>query len=214
MRHALRATTLVLSVSLVLGCGAHQSLVAPPTAKLAERAPAAGLAEPAFATSEREAMAIAVHPKTGAEESAAFGVDLHARSIMSMEMQLTYRDTLGKARLRVRRHDVRMSFSDGTERFALDPGKIYERTRVNVTGAAFAFGLVGAMVASSGDKGRRGQFMDLAIQEKTLDAQHREEAGLLFFDLAGLNAARPTRCTVEFEDLTTGAMDVAAIALE
>ena len=196
--------TLLLGMSVVIGCSVKQAYVGSPEPRVAERPPAVW---------EGEKVAIAVRPKTGAEESAAFGVDLHARDILSMEIKLTYRDTLGKARIRIRRHDVRLSFSNGTERFALDPGKIYERTRINVTGAALAFGLIGTMIASSSDKGRRGQFMEVAIQEKTVDAQQREAAGLLFFDMTGLGAVPPTACMVEYEELSTGMTGTAVIAL-
>jgi len=141
-----------------------------------------------------------VLPYTGRMEKSVFGVDLHDGQQMALEVRVerTGSDT---DPLVLRRHDVQLVFEDGTRRYPVDPLKVYEKNRINGTGAAIAFGMVGAFIANSQDEDRHRTFAHAGLDEVRLAGNTRSATGFLFFDFDGVAKPAGRSLIIEYERL-------------
>lgn len=154
-------------------------------------------------------------PYDGVMEREAFDTNLSAARQLAAEVgfeRLPQTDKL--VLLAIRRHEVRLVLDDGTERYPVDPLKIYERHRGNPTGATVAFGLMGYLVATADDEARKAHLLDTAWSETTLSASAPRSDGLLFFDMNGIDAARVVALLVDYEDTVTSELRHLRIGVE
>lgn len=141
------------------------------------------------------------------EEEARFSTTLKDKNILSLELSLARADTGGHP-IKLKRHRVRLSFDDGGERFPLDPLKVQERHRMNLMVPVFAGGfMVPLLVETSGNT----TGLEWAGDELLMTTARNELRGLMFFDLEGASASKPTRVQLELEDTVTGAVQRVAV---
>jgi hypothetical protein len=134
------------------------------------------------------------------EEDDRFGTTLKDKNVLSIELSLQ-RDGTGMHPIKLRRHRIRMIFDDGSERFPLDPLKVQERHRVNVTVLAYGGGLLFVPLAIETAGNTTG--LTSAVDELVMPTARNELKGLLFFDLERASASKPKRLELEYEDAET-----------
>jgi hypothetical protein len=143
------------------------------------------------------------------EEEERFSTTLRDKNILSLELSLK-RDGAGTHPIKLKRHRVRLTFEDGSQRFPLDPLKVQERHRANLMVPVFAGGfMVPVMIETSG----KTTGMESAGDELMMPTARNELTGVIFFDLEGALSSKPTRVELEFEDAVTGAIQRLALDL-
>lgn len=142
------------------------------------------------------------------EEGDRFGTTLKDKNVLSIELSLQ-RDGAGTHPIKLRRHRIRMTFDDGSERFPLDPLKVQERHRMNVTVPVYAGGLLFVPLAMETAGNTTG--LTSAVDELVMPTARNELKGLLFFDLEGASSSKPKRLELEYEDTETATVQRALL---
>lgn len=153
---------------------------------------------PRIASSRLAATARRLRPD---EEDERFGTTLRDKNVLSVELSLQ-RDGSGTHPIKLRRHRIRLLFDDGAERFPLDPLKVQERHRTNLTVPMLAGGLL--FVAVSVETAGNTTGLTSAVEELVMPTARNELKGMLFFDLEGAASSKPKRLELEYEDAETG----------
>jgi hypothetical protein len=163
---------------------------------------------------------VLVLPYTAAQEKKAFGVDLHARSVMAVEIRIE-REAGNTSMLKIRRTGVRAHFPGGSTRDALDPAKVHQRARIGVLNdgllmqVALATENPATLLAPPSDEDRRrGEvFANSSVASVKLDDQHPVLAGFVYFDLAGVGHSSPVSLDLDFEDASKQELHTLGIPL-
>jgi hypothetical protein len=144
-------------------------------------------------------------PYTDEMAQRTFGLKVWSKGILALELKLA-RATEATDRLKVRRSGVHASFVDGAERDAVDPRKVYEGIRVNRAPAVLFFGRLGGAMAAHEDSRRERVLLDSSFSLATLDDRQREVAGLVFFDVDGIQPSSLKSLEIEFENSSTATL--------
>ncbi|MGH7790653.1 MAG: hypothetical protein ACRERC_27580 [Candidatus Binatia bacterium] len=171
-----------------------------------------GAPPPAAIRSSDGQMIFHVFPYTHAMERNVLGIHLFDNKQMAIGLKVERGDG-APAEVLLRRQDIQLVFEDGTQRYPIDPLKVYEENRIDTSRAAGAFGLVGFTIATARDNQRRANIDSVAIDEWRLSAAVPSANGLLFFDFNGIAKPRGRSLIIEYEDLTTSEVRRVEIAL-
>lgn len=160
------------------------------------------------AVADDENVSVAALAYSPTREKAAFKKDLHKNGQMAVEIRLDRSvEVAGEGHWLFRRHGVQIQFSNGIQRYALDPLKVYENNRINPMGAAVALtllgglagGLVGGELAMEGERRSQQSVAEAALTSVTLSAATPVYNGFVFFDLDGTKGAKPAALLIEYE---------------
>ena len=171
------------------------------TSAVAGVAPAPPSTTPSTVASSR--VSATAHRLTPDQEEERFSTTLRDKNVMSVELSLK-RDGSGMHPIKLRRHHIRLLFDDGTERFPLDPLKVQERHRMNLTVLIYGGGLLFVPLAVETSGNTTG--LASAGDELVMPTARNELRGMLFFDLEGAASTKPKRLELEYEDTETGAV--------
>jgi len=134
------------------------------------------------------------------EQRTRFGTTFADKRVLAMELVLRRVQEATPHALGFRRQHFRLTFGDGTQRLPLDPLKVQERNRGQMTTVIYAGGV---FVPYSMDASHETSGLDKSVDQLVLPPRTGELRGLLFFDLEGVQRPAPRKLEVGYEDLVT-----------
>jgi len=106
--------------------------------------------------------------------------------------------------VRVLRYRTRALTVAGSALTAIDPEKLAEYGRVNVTGHALAFGVVGASAAAAADRQARDRADAVSWSEVVLTPEAPSASVVVFFEVAGASRVALSGIEIEVESTLSG----------
>jgi len=146
-------------------------------------------------------VALSVLPYSPEMEDEVLGIDLHRSDELAVEVAVENLMADAGRVFVFRRHYALAVFDDGTQRYPIDPMKVYEKNRVNLAAAQFWLGLSGYWIAEQTDERRRSGLAKAASNELRLTQDAPRATGFLYFDTEEVSGRRLVELIVDYEEL-------------